>query len=224
MLAQEVRRGCWVGIQTLLLLAINVLPALAQERGGTVSQKSRPCEGTGWVFNGVELGALERATLSLALGQGTLPAGCYWYDSFSGMVGVQGGPPAGDLPAGMYLGGPLRADASNGNTGVFLNGREVTKLEVENLKKFGVKLGIGRYWINEQGIGGHEGRPAEFRLDQAQAQAAQVSPMQEAKSSPDRPKAHAGDHLYQSGQTHGGIQGNCVFISGPGYSFMGEGC
>jgi hypothetical protein len=206
----------------IVLLALNVLPALAQERAAIAAPKPQPCEGNGWVFNGVGLGALERATLSLALGQETLPAGCYWYDSFSGMVGVQGGPPAGDLPAGMHLGGPLRADASNGNTGIFLNGREATKLEVENLKKFGVKLGIGRYWMNEQGIGGREGRPAEFKLDRAQG--IETAPTQEAKSSSDRAKVNASDHLYQSGQTHGGIQGNCVFISGPGYSFMGEGC
>lgn len=51
--------------------------------------------------------------------------GAYWYDRCTGAWGVQGGPTVGFIYAGMNLGGPLRADASNGNTGVWINGRQL---------------------------------------------------------------------------------------------------
>src|SRR5262249_39097475 len=59
-----------------------------------------------------------------------LPPGRYWYDRLSGLAGQEGQGAAAVLPAGLDLGGPLAPDASNGASGVFLNGRELTTVEV----------------------------------------------------------------------------------------------
>src|SRR6266540_1234336 len=60
----------------------------------------------------------------------------YWYDAMSGAWGYQGGPTAGFTLPGIRLGGMLRADASNGNTGVFINGRELHFQDVIGLRQF----------------------------------------------------------------------------------------
>src|SRR5262249_25806675 len=48
-----------------------------------------------------------------------IPNGQYWYDHLCGAWGFLGGPCEGFIAAGMSLGGKLRSDASNGDTGVF---------------------------------------------------------------------------------------------------------
>jgi hypothetical protein len=55
--------------------------------------------------------------------------GRYWYDPVSGAWGQDGGPIAGQMIPGLKLGGPLRADASRGTSGVFINGRQLTQDE-----------------------------------------------------------------------------------------------
>ncbi|MFQ5994134.1 MAG: hypothetical protein ACE5K1_03490 [Acidiferrobacterales bacterium] len=97
--------------------------------------------------------------------QTRIPDGHYWYDTVSGLWGMQGGPVAGQTLPGLNIGGPLRADASNGNTGVFINRREVRMLELQALQlRFG-RVVPGRYWLNSRGIGGIEGGPAIFTLN-----------------------------------------------------------
>ena len=88
----------------------------------------------------------------------------YWYDSVSGLWGRQGGPSIGQLPPHLKLGGPLRADASLGNTGVFVNGRQLHQTEVQALiQRFG-SVTPGRYWMNASFVGGFENGPAVFDL------------------------------------------------------------
>src|SRR5436309_145884 len=41
-----------------------------------------------------------------------------WYDDESGLFGGEARPPTGFFVAGLHLGGPLRADASDGNSGI----------------------------------------------------------------------------------------------------------
>lgn len=94
-----------------------------------------------------------------------LPAGRYWYDPASGWWGQQGGPAVGQLPPGLPLGGPLRADASGGGTGTYINGRELHPVEVQQLALlFSAPVPRLRFWMNAQGIGGPEGGPATFSL------------------------------------------------------------
>ena len=69
--------------------------------------------------------------------------------------------------AGLPLGGPLRADASGGGTGVFINGREIHGQEYLLLMQTFGSVMPGRYWMNAQLIGGFEGGPATFNLNTA---------------------------------------------------------
>ena len=91
--------------------------------------------------------------------------GRYWYDAFSGAYGLEGGPIAGQMRPGLTLGGPLRADASRGTSGVFINGRQLTLGEKSYLERVCRTRAIpGRYWVNAQGLGGFERGPPIFNL------------------------------------------------------------
>ncbi len=93
--------------------------------------------------------------------------GRYWYDPVSGAWGREGEPIAGQMMAGLRLGGPLMANASRGTSGVFINGRQITageKAYIERLCQ--TPVASARYWIMSSGIGGFEGGPAFFNLAQ----------------------------------------------------------
>jgi hypothetical protein len=90
--------------------------------------------------------------------------GAYWYDQVSGAWGMQGGPTLGFTQPHMELGGPLSPDASNGRTGVFINGRELHQLDVMALRELTPYVIPGRYWVDRRGIGGYEGGPPIFNL------------------------------------------------------------
>lgn len=84
--------------------------------------------------------------------------GRYWYDRRSGAWGMDGGPTAGWILAGLELGGPLPADASRGNSGVFINGRELPEADVTALLRI-TPVYQGRWWVDAQGSFGAEGGP-----------------------------------------------------------------
>lgn len=135
-----------------------------------------------------------------------IPDGSYWYDPVSGLWGVEGGPAAGKMLPYLELGGPLRADASGGGTGVFINGRELHPLEVYYLwQLFGVVL-PGPYWLDADGVGGYEGGPPLFDL---------------AASA-----AHAGGYNYVGPGGTMGSDGNCFYYNDPetGSSYLPPGC
>jgi hypothetical protein len=91
--------------------------------------------------------------------------GRYWYDAFSGAWGQEGGSIAGQMMPGLRLGGPLRADASQGTSGVYINGRQLTLGEKTYLEQScQTPVQAARYWVNAQGIGGFEGGPPSFNL------------------------------------------------------------
>ena len=91
--------------------------------------------------------------------------GRYWYDDVSGAWGLEGGAIAGQMMPGLKLGGRLRPDASRGDSGVFVNGRELTSYEVAGLQQAcRTPVQRGRYWVNAQGIGGMEDGPPAFNL------------------------------------------------------------
>jgi hypothetical protein len=64
-------------------------------------------------------------TMGIQPGAATIPPGRYWYDSKSGLWGMEGGPTVGQIFPELELGGPLQPNASGGGTGVFINGREL---------------------------------------------------------------------------------------------------
>jgi hypothetical protein len=100
-----------------------------------------------------------------------LPPGRYWYDGVSGLWGVEGGAYAGQIVAGLPLGGPLQPNASMSDTGVFINGREVHIDEVAELLRMFGEVPPGRYWLGADLVGGIEGQPASFDLKAASAAA-----------------------------------------------------
>jgi hypothetical protein len=112
--------------------------------------------------NGVPLDQSTRQALERAYGVPIQP-GRYWYDNVSGVWGLEGGPGAGQIDAGLLLGGPLKRDASKGKTGVIVNGRELHSLDVAALQRCLVVV-PGSYWVLSNGIGGPEGEPAQFNL------------------------------------------------------------
>jgi hypothetical protein len=88
-----------------------------------------------------------------------LPRGDYWYDRISGAWGQDGGPTAGFTTPGMNLGGPLPADASRGNTGVFINGRELPVPDVAAMMQMNIPVQQGHWWVDNSGNFGVEGTP-----------------------------------------------------------------
>ena len=94
-----------------------------------------------------------------------LQNGHFWYDNVSGLWGFDGGPALGQIMPGLNLGGSLNEQASGGNTGVYINGRELHSLEVSYLQSIFGQVTPGRYWLNAYGVGGFEGGPPLFELN-----------------------------------------------------------
>jgi hypothetical protein len=104
--------------------------------------------------------------------------GSYWYDNRSGAAGFTGQGTLGFIPAGLDLGGPLQADASNGTSGVFINGRQATLGEVAFLQSVtGFTIPPGRYFLDANGDAGVEGGPVAVNLLQLANQRGRSSPL-----------------------------------------------
>ncbi len=108
------------------------------------------------VINGIRLSHAQIISLE-QLYNVKIQDGAYWYDKACGAWGLQGGPTAGFILPNLSLGGPLRADASNGNTGVFINGRQLHHYDVLALQQLLGPINRGRYWLDAQGNVGIEG-------------------------------------------------------------------
>jgi hypothetical protein len=108
------------------------------------------------IINGVQLGDTEVLAIEHQY-RVRLQDGSYWYDRRSGAWGYRGGPTVGVAPPGLDLGGPLASDASNGNTGVFVNGRQLHLQEVIQLQQLLPMVLPGRYWLDAAGNFGYEG-------------------------------------------------------------------
>lgn len=137
------------GLIAVLLCLVGVLSATANDTpsvSGAVVVNAQPLKAD-------EVRALERRFSMRA------QPGRYWYDAVSGAWGFEGGPTMGWVAAGLRLGGPLRADASGGGTGVFINGRELHPLDVWALSQLG-PVWRGRWWVDARGFFGPERGPA----------------------------------------------------------------
>ncbi|KAM2989023.1 hypothetical protein FF2_003051 [Malus domestica] len=87
-----------------------------------------------------------------------LKPGCYWYDKVSGFWGKEGHRPCQIISPHLNVRGHIRQNASNGDTNILINGREITKLEAFMLKLAGVPCeGNLHYWVSADGSYQEEG-------------------------------------------------------------------
>ena len=128
----------------------------------TKKDRKEPSMNESLSINGVVLTAAEVQAIEKKYGV-QLVAGKYWYDRNCGAWGIEGGPTVGFVMPGISVGGPLRADASGGNTNVFINGRELHYLDVLGLQQLGQVL-PGRYWVDARWNCGYEGGQALFNI------------------------------------------------------------
>jgi hypothetical protein len=114
--------------------------------------------GQGVIINGNELTSEQLTQLEEIYGV-KAQAGSYWYDAKSGMYGVVGQPAYGFMYPNHEL-GDLARNASAGNTGVIVNGRELPQAEwVVWSQVLGYWIQAGSYWFDAQGNAGYEGNP-----------------------------------------------------------------
>ena len=145
-------------LRKLAVLIAVLLPGLAVSEGYAAERR------TGIIVNSVPL-TVETVRELQQIYPVPIRPGRYWYDAVSGAWGMEGGPIAGQMLPGLRLGGRLRADASRGTSGVYINGRELTQGEKSYLEQAcRTPVYPGRYWVNGYGIGGFEGAPPSFNL------------------------------------------------------------
>ncbi|MBU1171849.1 MAG: hypothetical protein KKD44_20025 [Proteobacteria bacterium] len=97
------------------------------------SDSSEDGIGNNVIVNGQALSQQEIDEIVQFFGVEPAP-GNYWYDSTSGLAGNVGQLATAFLPPGLPF-APIHQDASRGNTGVLVNGREITRDEVNFLKQ-----------------------------------------------------------------------------------------
>ncbi|CAI9769101.1 unnamed protein product [Fraxinus pennsylvanica] len=87
-----------------------------------------------------------------------LKPGKYWYDKVSGFWGKEGEKPCQIISPQLGVGYQIRQDASNGNTNVQINNREITKPELRMLQAAGICCeGNPNFWVTAEGFCQHEG-------------------------------------------------------------------
>ncbi|XP_062092464.1 extra-large guanine nucleotide-binding protein 1-like [Humulus lupulus] len=87
-----------------------------------------------------------------------LKPGSYWYDNVSGFWGKQGRVYSQIISPQLNIGGHIKKNASNGNTNIMINNREITKTELGILRLAGVPCeGNLHYWVDRDGSYQEEG-------------------------------------------------------------------
>ena len=139
--------------------------------------------------------------------------GQYWYDPYTGMFGNVGGPALGVMYPGHQF-GTLSSTASNGKSGVFINGRQLQVAEALSLAHL---LGYnrylpGRYWMAANGSFGIEG----YAVALGNIYAALAAQLQRTSRGGDNFWTNG---LYSGGNYYTGADGRPSqgYVSVPGY-------
>ncbi len=162
---------------------------------------------TGVFINGREITPAQAQQLRATYGY-VAPPGQYWYDAASGLYGMMGREAAGFMQPGHDF-GPLPANASNGTTGVFINGRQINMAEAMYCQQLFGAVYQGRWWLDGRtGNMGAEGSPMPIANVYMALQNAQ-------RSSQGGGGGAYGWHSKVTGAS-GGSDGKCSYVSIPG--------
>ena len=129
-------------------LLLTILALVAQPAKGQVDH-------TQTIINGKAMTAEQRAEFTRTYGTRPL-GGNFWYDPASGLWGVVGREAFGVLQPGLPF-GAVAPTASAGNTGVFINGRQINMTEALYIRSLLGSVIPGRWWL--------DGRTGNFGLE-----------------------------------------------------------
>ncbi|KAL1215754.1 Extra-large guanine nucleotide-binding protein 2 [Cardamine amara subsp. amara] len=88
-----------------------------------------------------------------------LNPGFYWYDKVAGYWGKVGEKPCQIISPQLNIGDNIKENASNGDTEVLINNREITRPELMMLKLLGVQCeGKPHFWLDSSGTYREEGQ------------------------------------------------------------------
>jgi len=140
--------------------------------------------------------------------------GNYWYDPVSGLYGVNGYQSYGFMYPGHNF-GPLPRNASSGNTGVIVNGRELPQVEWAIWSYIlGYYVPPGSYWLDSGGNVGNEGNNIPV-----------VNLFAAAQKNSYSGQGGGGDNFWSSrfGAGNSSADGSQGYVSVPGYGPVGYG-
>jgi hypothetical protein len=174
-------------------------------------------QGTGVFINEKQVAQTQLDELRQIYGAAP-PPGHYWYDPRSGLYGNWGYEAAGYIRPGHDF-GAVPTEASRGNTGVFINGRQLNMNEAMYLQRTFGAVYQGRWWLDGQtGNFGQEGNSMPLGNLVAALQAAQ-------RSNGGGGGAGGGYRWRdQINHSNGGAENGCVWVSTPGSTYMSSGC
>ncbi len=179
-------------------------PIAQGERPLPAAAENNPQGRIGIYINGREISQQQVEQLRAMYGY-VAPPGKYWYDSRGGLYGTMGYEAAGFMRPGHDF-GPLPANASNGNTGVFINGRQININEAMYCQRLFGAVYQGHWWLDGRtGNMGAEGNPTPIVNVFVALQQSQRS-------------GQGGSYSWHSNATgaSGGSSRGCSYVSIPG--------